>query len=317
MNYHYISSASLSDIGRRRKNNQDAEVSIPDAGIFCVADGMGGGEAGEVASKKVIDAVQSFANDLHEAPGTEHLKYKMKYLSRTLHRAGCEIFDFAAEQGYTTCGTTAVILVFDFNQPRRAGVLHVGDSRLYRLRRGLLTQITIDHSAENEAALGGYELPDSMKHVITRAIGGHEHTEVEQNFIDVESGDLYLICSDGLSGMVTDEIIQETLVSKLSEPPGRSVQDLISTANENGGKDNITVSLVCVQDFAGFHEESGELMPYDVDEDDEDTLDRPALSGHRLFHKDSDAQNLDDRTPFSIFKLNPRCDTPTTLENSE
>ncbi len=274
MNYPYLTSASLSDMGRVRKNNEDAEVILPDVGVFCVADGMGGGDAGEIASGKVVEAVKHFGDALKEARGADMLKYKSKYLARTLKQVGLDIRTYADDHDLSTCGTTAVVLSFDYNQPRQAGVLNVGDSRLYRLREGELEQLTVDHSAENESEMarrGQYH--PSMKNVITRAIGVHMDLSVEETWLDVQPEDLFLICSDGLNGMISDDMIALVL-NRPRQELDKACALLVEAANRAGGKDNITVALIRVLPHACFDAEPAPLVPFgdEGDEGDEDEV---------------------------------------------
>ena len=231
MKYLYAQFASYTHVGMKRTKNQDAMVSIPEAGVYCVADGMGGGDAGEVASGYVVKAVEAFSQQLEEHEGVDNLKYKCKYLTRVLNETGHEIKRFADDNGFASCGTTAVILVFDDNQPGIASVLHVGDSRLYQLREGVLRQVTVDHSAENESKLAKKgPIHPSMKNVITRAIGVHMNLQVEVTDVQVVPGDLFLICSDGLSGMVSDEGIQEILLAREAGGLEACCQALVAAA---------------------------------------------------------------------------------------
>ena len=260
MSYDFLNSSSRTDVGLVRSVNQDSILSLPEHGAFCVADGVGGGQGGEVASRMAVESVQKFFNDFTAVQGVDTLKYKSKYLRRTLQQTSREIREYAQDQGYTSCASTMALLLFDSNQPRRAVALHAGDSRIYRLRNGSLTQLTADHSLmAHDGVDESFEVPDHMRSMITRALGIPDELQVEENSIDVEVGDVYLLCSDGLSGMVTEELLLELMQRTATEDLALMVDEMINAAYEGGAKDNVSVMLVRSEPHAAFDAEDGDL----------------------------------------------------------
>ena len=241
--------AALSDIGFRRKNNQDnhavrlspdAETFAARGHLFVVADGMGGHAVGELASKIAVDTIPHayFKNRSDEIPAA---------LTQAIHDANTAIHEKGSQNlEFNRMGTTAVALALG---PNGAVVGHVGDSRLYRIRREQIDQLTFDHSLEWELIRHGrlkpndQMLPD-IKHVITRSIGPEAVVEPEvEGPFPVAPGDIFLVCSDGLTGLVKDAEIGA--ISK-HLPLGDACRLLVNLANLRGGPDNITVVLAHV-----------------------------------------------------------------------
>jgi protein phosphatase len=249
--------AELSDVGRKRKNNEDACLRIPEKGVYCVADGMGGVVGGDLASEAIITRLQKvFART--SAEESESFAGHVALFRRAANAASKWIREFAEDKVIGQMGSTLVALVFDPNNPRRAVGLHAGDSRLYRYRNGQLQLLTADHSAA--AALAAKlgrdpaKMPDKYQNELTRAVGLAETVELEKTPVDVASGDLFLLCSDGLTRMVSEAAISKVLKRNNDTALGEVAQTLISGANEAGGKDNITVILVRMGDLSGFPE---------------------------------------------------------------
>ncbi len=235
---------SRTDVGLKRNHNEDRLAVYPDRGLVLLADGMGGYNAGEVASQLVIDTV---AAEL--LPVLEKMNGSIgeKEIVSAIEISNLAIFN-AVEQNaeLNGMGTTLVLAVFSGQQ---AAFAHVGDSRLYRLRDGKFEQLTSDHSmlqelldrgmfkTEEEAVDAG--VPSS---VLTRGLGVEYDIEVDFREEDLKDGDIYLLCSDGLSGMIPDEAIHSVLESLQEDLPGAA--DLLTKlALENGGKDNISLIL--------------------------------------------------------------------------
>jgi protein phosphatase len=224
--------AARTDVGSVREGNEDAYLN--EAPVFVVADGMGGANAGEVASGAVIDEFRS-ALDAGTLPDT---------LIETIQEANTRIYAMAKEDRTREgMGTTVTAAVLDDGELTLA---HVGDSRAYRLRGGELTQITEDHSlVAGLVRLGKLTQEEAEVHpqrsVILRAVGVEPKVEVDLSRHPLEDGDVFLLCSDGLSGMVRDEVIAETLrsVDNLED----AADMLIDLANASGGRDNITAVL--------------------------------------------------------------------------
>lgn len=243
---------SAIDTGRARSNNEDAVALDEQAALAVLADGMGGYNAGEVASGMLTSFIQAeLGRWLHEANSLASDADVRRAMDICVDNANRAIFNAAnANPQYAGMGTTLVLAVF-----REGRVLlgHVGDSRAYRLRAGRLAQLTRDHSLLQEQLDAGLITPEQAaysanKNLVTRAVGVEDTVLLESHVHGTEPGDLYLMCSDGLSDMVPDQRIAQVLLSHESlEAAGRA---LVDTANEAGGKDNIAVVLVRVQDGA-------------------------------------------------------------------
>jgi len=245
----YLTSAALSDVGRRRKNNEDSLVRFPGQGVFCVADGMGGAQGGEIASKAVVDALQAIFTESQDAPFAVTAASSARLTARALNRASQWIKAYADERGLTGCGSTAVVLVFDQVTPSRACVLHAGDSRAYLYRAGKLVQLSTDHSVAAAAGLSDETtLPAMFRGVITRAVGLDNTVLLEETPCEVQANDLFFLCSDGLSKMVSDKHLQKVLHKHRAAPLETLAQTLIDEALKAGGEDNVSVILVRVAD---------------------------------------------------------------------
>ncbi len=243
----YLSSAGLSDIGRRRKNNEDSHVSLSGNGVFCVADGMGGAQGGEVASKAVVEALQkTFARSPEmTVPVTAEASATLFELA--MNGASRWIKDRADGLGIHGTGSTVVGLVFDGEMPSHGIALHAGDSRAYRLRDGHLQQLTKDHSVAAAAGLpDDSTLPPMFRGVITRAVGLEQTVNLESTLFDVEAGDIFLLCSDGLDKMVSDRRIQKVIRKCQFEALEEIAKNLVAEALRAGGDDNVTVIVIRV-----------------------------------------------------------------------
>ena len=243
----YLTAAVLSDTGCRRENNEDAAVSLLQCGVFAVADGMGGAAAGEVASQCTVEAIHTAFTQSPDAPFALTAESSAWLLTRAVNDASRAIKAYAADHGFAGSGTTVVVLVFDRATPTRACVLHAGDSRAYRFRDGLLSQLTADHSLAAAAGVTVEEsLPMRFRGVITRAVGLAPDVELERTSLAVRPNDLYLLCTDGLSKMVSDPQLAALLVREGDRPLEELAQTLIDHALQAGGEDNVSVLLVRV-----------------------------------------------------------------------
>lgn len=220
-------------------------------GLFLVADGMGGHGHGDVASRVAIDAIVEHMDRAFERweqgdgldeSGRRQLGTELKYSIHAAHRS--VVSAVAADQTLAGMGTTVVGLLVG---AERVAVAHVGDSRVYRLRSGSMDLVTEDHTWVNEQVKAGYLSPDQarshpLKSVVTRAVGGDHAIEVDVKEISTAAGDLFLLCSDGLTTMLTDEEIEARLGTEGSLE--ERCQELVAMANDRGGVDNITVILL-------------------------------------------------------------------------
>jgi PPM family protein phosphatase len=247
-----LKSAARSDVGMIRSGNEDSFETKENAdrtfGIYVVADGMGGHAAGEVASLMAVQAVITELGDLTAIDDGGKAGTKLADSLRTANR---NIHDrMLAEADKQGMGTTASVLVLD---QKRYLIGQVGDSRVYLLRDGSLQQITKDHSYVQEQVDAGFLTPEQAKYhpysnVITRCVGASEMVEPDVYRGDIKAGDIFLVASDGLTGMVDDRRIHALLMSRAE--PERKVHSLISEANGRGGLDNITAVVVHVLEEA-------------------------------------------------------------------
>jgi protein phosphatase len=254
-----LQSASLTDPGRVRDHNEDCIESRPDIGLYVLADGMGGYNAGEVASgmatSLIADGLQETWNPREaERMGRDDAKATTERLIREqIARANSAIF--TTSQNNPECagmGTTLVVTLFFDNFMT---VAHIGDSRLYRLRGETMEQVTRDHSLLQEQLDSGLITPEEAKlsqnkNLVTRALGIDPTVEPELHVYETQVDDTYLLCSDGLSDMVEDEEIRLTLIT-LKSNPNLTVQQLVQSANDNGGRDNISAMLIRVAEPYG------------------------------------------------------------------
>lgn len=238
----------VSDVGRQRARNEDSFSIDPERGLYLVADGMGGHGNGDVASRLVVEAVESYfrteggdGRSADPEAATERLRAAVGSAQGSLRTAMDEDLSLAG------MGTTLVgLLAMDDT----AVVVHVGDSRAYRWRDGRLERLTRDHSWVDEQVAAGYLSEDQarshpLKSVVTRALSGESGVEVDARTLSLHPGDCYLMCTDGLTTMLADEDIEARLVQ------GGSLEsicrDLVDQCNARGGLDNITIVMLSVQ----------------------------------------------------------------------
>lgn len=242
--------ASVTHPGMVRSHNEDSIAADPEMGLAVLADGMGGYNAGEVASGIAVAMVSSEMKKALAGKKPEVLNGTAaeKLIAEQSARANAAIYQAAQSQPrYSGMGTTLVVALWHDNHMT---VGHIGDSRLYRLRGGTLEQMTHDHSLLQEQIDSGMITKDQArysqnKNLVTRAVGIDPEVDAEVRTYTVQPGDVYLLCSDGLNDMVPDEDIQLTLSSLQSNLP-LAAQQLVQQANDNGGRDNISVILVRV-----------------------------------------------------------------------
>lgn len=242
----FVESYGISDIGLKRHNNEDAWGEIPAHHFYVLADGMGGHQAGEVASKETIDALLKAVPALFSTPTTLSLEELSIELQEIILETNSWIYHLSKENpDWQGMGTTLCCLLLYQNHAIYA---HVGDSRIYRYR-GTLKLLTQDHSLRREVAKRyhlkehqGHLLPS--KHVITRAIGTSSRVEPECNLSEIKAGDIYFLCSDGLTDVVDEEEITHILETK--NEVKEACTALIQTALAHGGQDNITLVMVKV-----------------------------------------------------------------------
>ena len=237
---------AYSNMGLVRNNNEDNYLALPEDGFFAVMDGMGGGEAGEVASQFIRDMLaKSLKNTADESPGER--KYSVQ---QALHKAHSKICAYADVHQYGSMGSTAVSILFNPWNPDQAMVCHVGDSRLYCLRNGELFLITQDHTVGNEMIQKKQKIDKispKLLHVLTRVVGGSQPLRPEWTDIAVCPGDVYLLCSDGVWGLVDDATIEAILAS--SRDPQALTERLQQHVLAAGADDNFTILPIVVGRF--------------------------------------------------------------------
>jgi PPM family protein phosphatase len=260
----------VTDPGRRRRSNEDAYVCVPP--LFAIADGMGGAQAGEVASRLAAAVLEEATGDESSGTGEERVVSLIREANRRVFQRSNED---AATSGMGTTMTVALVQADD-----TIAFGHVGDSRAYRVRGGDLEQLTDDHSLVGELLRSGRLSPEEaethpQRAVITRALGTEPDVDVDTFTVETEPEDIYLLCSDGLTDMISaDEILSLVAGSKNLETAARA---LVNAANAGGGEDNITVVLFQIDDG-----DAGETARVpaalarepqpDEPDDDEDTL---------------------------------------------
>jgi len=233
--------AGRTDVGVVRSGNEDAFLMVPDAGIFIVADGMGGHAAGEVASEMSVQIVGRSLENIVGRPDAE----AAETIRKGIVDANAAIFQRTlVEQDKRGMGTTVTAMVIN---GERYMIGQVGDSRAYLLRDGQLLQVTKDHSYVQEQVDAGYLTPAQARthpysNVITRCVGANSDVAPDVYGGTLHGSDLFLLASDGLTGMLEDEDLVTILTSGRS--PGELVDKLISEANRRGGLDNVTVIIV-------------------------------------------------------------------------
>jgi protein phosphatase len=249
-----IDFAEITDTGRVRDHNEDAIGSDPEIGLMVLADGMGGYNAGEVASGIAVQIVSELATEgaarenRDEIESHSGLMRQSIVLRDAVYRSNKIIYQTAQSQ--THCegmGTTIVACMFYDN---KVSIAHVGDSRAYRVRGGVLEQLTLDHSLLQELVDRGFYSAEEAqrstnRNYVTRALGVEPTVEVEVHEYEVLPDDIYLLCSDGLPDMVEDEDIHLT-ISTFNDSLDVAGKQLIELANDNGGRDNISVMLAQV-----------------------------------------------------------------------
>jgi len=251
-----VEQAGRTDVGRQRSANEDSLVVRPP--LFAVADGMGGAKAGEVASAVAVDAVEA-AEESSEPTEAQ--------LANIVHEANRRIYDLAvADESRRGMGTTLTLAKLHGDE---VSLAHVGDSRAYRLRGGELEQLTHDHSLVAELERSGQITPEAaerhpQRSIITRALGPEPSVEVDTYTLAGRDGDVFLICSDGLTSMISDDEVTSILRSAASLD--EAAEALVLAANQSGGKDNITVILFRLGEDEGGAEQTA-VRPVPGDQD--------------------------------------------------
>lgn len=242
-----VEAYGMTDVGRQRSRNEDSFAIITERYLYLVADGMGGHGNGHIASRIVVEEVSDFVRG--GDPGTvSDVEAATGRLREAVQSAQAKLRSAVrADESLVGMGTTLVGVIV---VGEAAVVAHVGDSRAYRLRAGRLERLTRDHSWVDEQVAAGYLSEEQarthpLKSVVTRALSGENGVEVDARVLALEEGDRYLICSDGLSNMLSDGDIHRQL--ETDGPLEATCQALVGEANARGGLDNITVVVLAVR----------------------------------------------------------------------
>jgi serine/threonine protein phosphatase PrpC len=251
-----IASSGLTDVGRVRTNNEDSFRIVEPLSLFILSDGMGGEAHGEIASAMAVETISEYLAEPKQDSGetlhgeaSDNFSLKTKRLKSAVHLANVKIYQSAQKNPEQRgMGATLTVVWVD---DAKLSIAHVGDSRAYLLRSGNLQQLTNDHSLVAEQVRRGLITPQQaeeseMQSVLLRALGAHPDVEVDVDEVAVVPNDVLLLCSDGLTRMVTEPEIAGTLQAETN--PASAAQKLIELANGNGGLDNITVIVARFQD---------------------------------------------------------------------
>ena len=251
-----IDAFGLTDVGRKRKHNEDAFSLEREEGLFIVADGMGGHAAGEVAAKITVETIGEFiaaTRQKEEATWpfkyNHELQFNSNRLAIAIEKANERVMSAVAAQPWLKgMGTTVVAGLLN---EKILSLAHVGDSRAYLYRSGELSRLTDDHSWVHEQVSAGILTEDEakthpLKNVVTRALGGGPSVSPDLREMEFTPGDAFLFCSDGLTTMLSDEEIRDVVAAAEEKDAKGLCQDLVDLANEKGGVDNITVVFVKV-----------------------------------------------------------------------
>ena len=263
-----LAHVECTDVGKVRDHNEDTIGAQPDIGLWVLADGMGGYNAGEVASGIAVKTIIELVTQACKTEKRGEIESGTGYMRQTIvlrdaiHRANKVINQTAQSQPQCEgMGTTLVASLFYDN---KVSIAHVGDSRMYRLRGNRFEQITMDHSLLQELVDRGFYSQEEAqrstnRNYVTRALGVEANVDVEVQEIEVQKGDYFLMCSDGLPDMVEDEDIHLT-ISTFANDVRTVGEQLIKLTNDNGGRDNVSVILVRVAD--AFPAQSGFISKF-------------------------------------------------------
>jgi len=252
-----IRSCGATDVGKKRERNEDNLLVNKHYNLFVVADGMGGHLGGDIASSIAVATMDDVITSIEQSPDAtiqrDDIEIKageyQAYLRYAIKLAGKRIFEKAdSDMSLHGMGTTVVSTLF---RDGKAYIANVGDSRCYRIRNDEINQITKDHSLVAEQMRAGILSPDDariqrFKNIITRSVGFQEEVDADVEIRVAKESDIYLLCSDGLSNMLSDEEIRDVIISNEIE---YACNRLIDLANERGGEDNITLILMKVENL--------------------------------------------------------------------
>ncbi len=252
-----VKSFFITDIGRVREKNEDSYLVCKELNLFAVADGMGGHEFGEIASRMAVETLKSSMMKYRRSSGIEkmgalssELDISIENLKKSIEEANKNIYEFSKSKARTEKGMgTTIVVVYIVKE--NAIIAHVGDSRVYRIRNGEIIRLTKDHSfvemqIERGLLTRAEARVSSFRNLITKALGVEEYVEVDIQSCLLKEDDVFLLCSDGLTDKLEDEEILNC-ICKYGKDFESGGKELIELANERGGHDNITVVIVGVE----------------------------------------------------------------------
>lgn len=249
-----LNGAGRTDVGLKRRNNEDSLFIDQEIGLFLVADGMGGAAGGEIASRLVAETVGAYVRKYLDKPADAPLRFdfndpnlspRANTLLQAVFLANKLVYDQArSDPAYKGMGSTLAVILPEGGELLAASV---GDSRIFRSRNGKLERLTVDHRLSDDPQFHGLIDPEgtimtTMGHTLTRAMGVNEEVKPDLKRWPLQDGDVFLLASDGLSDMVPEEMIAKVL--DMGASPERKTKDLIDLALAGGGKDNVTVIVV-------------------------------------------------------------------------
>ena len=250
----FLKVAGLTDVGREREHNEDSFGLMPQYNLFIVADGMGGHRAGDIASQMAVGAIEDFftATEKEDITWPFHfdpnLPFAVNRLITAIQVANNRIYQESLHNDEHQGMGTTVVGLHSVDDHGAGHIAHVGDSRCYRVREGELELMTMDHSLVNDYLRAAPDLTEEQlaelpRNVITRALGMQDSVLVDVQTVPLELGDLFLLCSDGVNGMVPDEEILEIVLGQRADLANATAA-LIERANELGGEDNSTAVIL-------------------------------------------------------------------------
>jgi PPM family protein phosphatase len=238
----HAEAAVLTDVGCKRKHNEDAILDASDVGLLCVADGMGGAAGGEIASQCIVETIAEHCETARTSGGT----VGEVLAEAAICEANARVHQLACDGDAQGMGSTVVVLLTGACDGR-GHVLHVGDSRAYHFRHRELRQVTTDHTLAQAAGLEDGDVPSIIEGRLTCAIGLDQNVEVEVTHVDICDGDLFVLCSDGLNRHVTDDEMEQWLITNHEMTLADTARSWTELAKERGGKDNISVALARIR----------------------------------------------------------------------